>query len=70
MDDFESCKDMSNEDLADSFKTFSCMTATQGQIRIIPAQKNKIKAFTQLVKDQFILEIDPTTLPFRQVDTA
>ena len=55
MDEFESCKDMSNEDLAESFKNLSGLTATQGQIRLIPAQKNKIKAFTQWVKDQFRL---------------
>ena len=43
MDDFESCKDMSNEDLAEIFKTFLCLTATQGQIRLMPVQKKKIK---------------------------
>ena len=30
MDDFESCKDISNEDIAESFKTFSGLTGTQG----------------------------------------
>ena len=70
MDDFESSKYMSNEDLAWSFKTFSVLTATQGHIRIIPLQKNKIKSFTQWVKEQFILGIDPITLPFPQSDTA
>ena len=30
IDEFESCKDMSNEDLIESFKTFSGMTAIQG----------------------------------------
>ena len=69
MDDFEIYKDMSNEYLAYSFKTFSGMNATQGDIRLMTAQKNKIKAFTQWVKDHFGLGIDPTTLPFPQADT-
>ena len=34
------------------------------------AQNNKIKAFTKWVKDQLILGIDTTTLPFPQSDTA
>ena len=70
MDDFESCKDISNEDLEEIFNNFSCLNATQRCIRLISAQKNRIKAFTQWVKDQFRLGIDPTTLPFPQADTA
>ena len=46
------------------------MTATQGKIRLMPEQKNKIKSFTQWVKDQFILGIDTTTLTLPQADTA
>ena len=37
MDDFESCKDMSNEDLADSSQTFSGLNAIRGHIRLTPA---------------------------------
>ena len=70
MDDFESCKYMSNEDPVESFKTFSDITATQGQISVMPVQKNNIKAFTRWLKDQFRMGIDPTTLPFPQYDTA
>ena len=47
MDEFESCKVMSNEDLAECFKTLSGLTVGQGQIRLKPQEKNKIKAFTQ-----------------------
>ena len=47
MDDFEICKDMPNEYRADIFKNFSGMAATQGQIRIMPRQNNKIKSFTK-----------------------
>ena len=70
MDDFESCKDMSNEDLSEIFKTLSGMILTQGKIRLVPSQKKKIKAFPPWVKDQFILGIDPTTLHSPQADTA
>ena len=61
---------MSNEDIVDSVKTFSGKTANQSQIRLIPAQKNNIKAFTQWVKYQVRLGTDPTTLPFPQADTS
>ena len=63
MDEFESCKDMSNEDLAECFKTFSGITVGQGQIRLNLQKKNKIKAFTHWVKYQYRLGIDPTGLP-------
>ena len=46
MDEFESCKYISNEELAEFFKTFSGLTVGQGRIRLKPHQKNKIKAFT------------------------
>ena len=64
VDEFESCKDMSNEDLAECFKKFSGLTVGQGQIRLKPYQKNKIKAFAQWVKDQYRLVIYPTRMPF------
>ena len=70
IDDFEICKYMSNEDISEIFKTFSGLTSTQGQIKIIPAQKNKIKAFTKCVKYRFRLIIDPIILPFSQADIA
>ena len=63
MNDFESYKDISSEDLADIFKTFSGMTTPQWQVRLMTAKNNKIKEITQWVKDQFRLRIDPTTPP-------
>ena len=70
MDEFESCKDMSNEDLAECFKTFSGITVGQGKIRLKSQQKNKIKAFKQWVKDQYRLGMDPTRLPFPETHTS
>ena len=42
----------------------------QGQIRLKPQQKNRVKAFTQWKKDQYRLGIDPTRLPFPETHTA
>ena len=70
IDKFESCKDMSNEDLAEYFKTFSSITVGQGKIRLKPHKNNKIKAFTQWVKDQYRLGMDPTRLTFPDTHTA
>ena len=53
MDDFMTCKDITNDNLHNSFKTFSTLTQAQGQIRVLPGQKKKIKAFNQWVKDRF-----------------
>ena len=64
MGDFDSAYDMTDTDLADSFKTFSNLTMAQGQIRLLPAQKNKIKAFVQWVKDMNRTGLNPTLMPF------
>ena len=70
MYNFECCKDISNEDRADIFKTFSGPTATKRYVRIMLAQKNNIKEFKQWVHDQFRLVVDPTTLLSPQDETA
>ena len=64
MDEFGSCKDMSNEDTAEFFKALSSLTVGQGEIRLNPQEKNNIKAFTQWLKDQYRLGLDPTRLSF------
>ena len=69
MDDFKTCKDISNGDIDDALKTFSVLMVTQGQFRFFSAMKQRVKAFNQWSKDQFRLGIDPTTLAFL-VNTA
>jgi hypothetical protein len=64
MDDFETCKDITDEDLHDAFKTFSGLTVAQGQIRVLPGQKKKIKAFSHWVKDQYRRGLDPSSTIF------
>jgi hypothetical protein len=62
--DFTSCKDKSDEDLRDDFKTFATFESDQGQIRLKPRQKKAIKAFNQWVKDMFRLGGDPELQAF------
>ena len=64
LDDFQSVMDISETELSDSFKTLSGLTQAQGQLRVLPAQKNKIKAFIQWVRDMVRTGIDPASRPF------
>ena len=57
--DFQSCMDKSNEDIDDDLKTWSNLTASNGQIRLQPIYKKRIKAFTQWVKDKLRKNQDP-----------
>ena len=69
MDNSETCKDISNDNIYNTRKTFSILTVAQGQFFLMPAIKQRIKSFNQWVKDQFRLGMDPTTLAFL-VNTA
>ena len=50
-DDFKTCMDKTFEELESDLKSFSTLTQNQGQIRLTPGQKNKIKAFIQWTRD-------------------
>ena len=50
-DDFRSCMDKSVMEVNEDLKTFESLTVAQGQIRLLPGQKNKIKAFVQWTHD-------------------
>ena len=69
MDNFTTCKDISNEDINDALKMFSILTIAHGRTRLLPESKQKIKSFTQWKNDQFRLGINPTILAV-PVDTA
>ena len=45
------------------------LTVAQGQIRIGPGPKEKIKAFIQWTCDQFLMGQDPANSPFPVTDT-
>ena len=70
IDDFHTCMDLTNKDMDDVFKTFAGLTNNQGQIRLLPGAKQRIKAFAQWTRDQFRLGIDPTALAFPVTETA
>ena len=49
--DFTTCMDKSQDDIESDFKSFSVLTQAQGQIRMIPRVKKRIKAFVQWTRD-------------------
>jgi len=61
---FMKCMDKTMKDLKEDFDTYSTLTVAQGQIRLIPTVKNKIKAFIQWTRNQIRMGIDPDTQPF------
>ena len=69
MGDFETCKDISNDNIDDALKTFSILSVAQGQIRLMTVSKQKIKTFNRWVKGQFRLGMNPNALAF-PVNTA
>ena len=50
-DDFESCLSKDYKDLEDDFKSYSTLTVANGQIRLTPGTKKKIKGFIQWTRD-------------------
>ena len=69
MDDFETRKDISNNNIDDALKTFSILTVAQGHISLMPGSNQKIKDFNKWLKYQFRIGVEPTTLAF-PVNTA
>lgn len=63
-DTFTSCMDVTFKELDDHFKTYSDLTAAQGQIRIRPGTRKNIKAFVQWTRDEIRLGRDPSLTPF------
>ena len=62
-DDFMAYMDKTHEDLEVDFKSFSLLTVTQGQIRLIPRVKKRIKAFIQWTRDKIRMGQDPRFQP-------
>ena len=68
--DFRSCIDKTVTDLDDDLKDYSVLTVAQGQIRLNPSTKRKIRAFLQWCKDKFRLNEDPTLEAFPIADSS
>jgi hypothetical protein len=67
---FMKCMDKTMKDLKEDFEAYSTLTVAQGQIRLTPTVKNKIKAFIQWTRNQVRMGIDPGTLPFPVAESA
>ena len=63
-DDFESCMDKTDSEIDDDLKMWSNLTLANGQIRLQPVQRKRIKAFSQWVKDKLRQGIDPASEAF------
>jgi hypothetical protein len=61
---FTTCLDVTFKELDEHFKTYSDLTAAQGQIRVRPGVRKNIKAFVQWARDELRLGRDPSATPF------
>ena len=68
-DDFQTCMDKTHAELDSDFKTYSDLTQVQGQSRVTPGVKKNIKAFLQLVRDEYRLGRNPEFGSFNSKDT-
>ena len=68
-DDFHSCMDKTFSALDEDWKTYSNVTITNGQIRLLPGVKKNIRAFVQWSRDKIRLGENPADDPF-PVDEA
>ena len=69
-DDFTTCMDLSFEDLDSDWKSHSSLTAAQGQIRLQPIVKKRIRAFIQWTRDRIRTGNNPADHPFPVNDTV
>eukprot|EP00980_Cylindrotheca_fusiformis_P018606 scaffold6163_cov78-Cylindrotheca_fusiformis.AAC.2 len=69
-DDFASCMDKSFDDLTEDLKSFSCLTAAQGQIRLVPGVRRKIQDYIQWVRNLIRTDRDPSSVAFPVDDTS
>ncbi len=63
-DSFMTCMDKTRTELEDSWKTYAQLTVNQGQIRLRPQEKKKVRALVHWVREQIRLGRDPAAVPF------
>jgi hypothetical protein len=61
---FTTCKDMTFHELDDHFKTYSELSAAQGQILVHPGVRKDIKSFVQWTRDELRLGREPSASAF------
>ena len=69
-DAYTTCMDKTMEEVDADFKSYAELPLNQGQIRLSPGVKNKIRAFIQWARDQVRLGLDPTTQPYPVAEAA
>ena len=68
-DDFNSCMDKTMTEVDSDLKAWSTLTANQGQIRLSPGTKKKLKAFMQWCRDMIRVGQDPASQAFPVAQT-
>ena len=63
-DDFESCMDKTDSEIDDDLKMWSSLTLANGQIRLQPVQRKRLKAFSKWVKNKLRQDINPANEAF------
>eukprot|EP00980_Cylindrotheca_fusiformis_P025692 scaffold14483_cov211-Cylindrotheca_fusiformis.AAC.1 len=58
------------DDLTEDLKSFSRLTAAQGQIRLVPGVRRKIQAYIQWVRNLIRMDRDPSRVAFPVGDTS
>eukprot|EP00978_Attheya_sp_CCMP212_P014771 scaffold37804_cov62-Attheya_sp.AAC.5 len=67
---FHSCMDKTFDKVEQDFKSYSSLTIAQGQIRLSPGIRTRVKAFSQWTRDEMHLGRNPTNTPFPAQMTA
>jgi len=68
--EFMSCMDKRFDEVDEDLKTYSSLTAQQGQIRLTSGVKKHIKAFIQWTRDMIRTGRNPNAVPFPVADTT
>ena len=63
-DDFNTCMNMTYDELDSDLKTFASLTAANGRIILNPQVKRNVKAFIQWSRDHIRTGVDPSTQVF------
>eukprot|EP00978_Attheya_sp_CCMP212_P043130 scaffold275854_cov51-Attheya_sp.AAC.4 len=67
---FHSCMDKTFDEVDQDFKSYSSLTVAQGQIRLSPGIRTRVKVFIQWTRDELRLGRNPSNPPFPAQMTA
>src|SRR6056300_1082931 len=66
--EFETCLDITMDDLTEAFKTFADLRQNQGQIKLTVGMKKKIKGFIQWTRDELRMGREPKNTAYPVTD--